>query len=396
MAQKSGQMRLAIEGGTPARPASLPPRVTILDSTRQAMAALLDSGAFSDWRGGPRVRAFERSLADLHGPGFHSVAVNSGTSALHLACDAAGIGSGDEVIIPCAAYVSAASAVVQVGAIPVVCDVDPVTLTMDVDDAASRIGPRTKALMPVHFWGCPSDMPRIMALAQDRGLLVIEDCGQSHGARVQDRIVGSFGTVSAYSFAPRKHISTGQGGALVSADSALAGRAADLANKGKGLGWLDYQTLGYSYVMPEFEALLGMNGLAILDEEIAARRKAAEIYRTVLADSGLRLWDDPPWGNHVYFKMPMALPPEFEDRLDWVIAAIQAENVSCRPTHPPLSSIGWLADYAAAQGAPFVPQELPNAYGILNRIFEVETGPGMTEEDVMISAQAVHRVISCL
>lgn len=387
---------LAICGGTPERPAALPPRIHVTEAIRDAMMRLIESGSFSDWRGGRYVAEFEEAFARWHGPDYYCVAVNSGTSALHLACAGLGIGPGDEVIIPCAAYVSAASAVVQMGGIPVVCDVDPTTLTMDVHDAATKITGRTRALMPVHFWGCASDMVAIMDLAERHGLLVIEDCGQSHGATARGRLVGSFGHASCYSFAPRKHISTGQGGAVVTRDGDLASRTRDLANKGKGLGWLDYRELGFSYVMPEFEALLGLNGLSQLDQEVASRRAAAEIYRLELAGTGLRMWDDPSWGTHVYFKMPLGLPPEHAADLDWVVDAIHAENVSCRPTHPPLSSISWLADYADERGSPFSPEQQPHAYKSLPLIFEVESGPNMTADDVRASARAVKKVISTL
>lgn len=387
---------LAIDGGVPVRPSPLPPRVTVLDSSRAAIAELLERGTFSDWRGGPRVRDFEATFARLHGIDFHCVAVNSGTSALHLACAALRIGPGDEVIIPCAAYVSAASAVAQVGGVPIVCDVDPKTLTMDLEDAARRITPRTRALLPVHFWGCPSDMMAIMRLADEHGLAVIEDCGQSHGALANDRIVGSYGHVSCYSFAPRKHISTGQGGAVVTPNSKLARIVGDLANKGKGLGWLDYRELGFSYVMPEFEAVLALNGIALLDNEIRSRRRAAAIYRRELDGSKLKIWDDPPWGEHVYFKMPFALPAEHRDALPWIIRAIQAENVNCRPTHPPLSSIPWLQQYVAGTGQHLSFDDQPHAYAVLPLVFEVETGPGMTEDDILDSARAIRKVISRL
>lgn len=387
---------LAIDGGVPVRPAPLPPRVTVLDSSRAAVAELLERGTFSDWRGGPRVRDFEDAFGRLHGADFRCVAVNSGTSALHLACAALRISTGDEVIIPCAAYASAASAVVQVGGVPVVCDVDPDTLTMDPEDVARKITERTRALLPVHFWGCPSDMAAIMQLADKRGLAVIEDCGQSHGAVANGRIVGSYGHVSCYSFAPRKHISTGQGGAVVTSDARLASVVADLANKGKGLGWLDYRELGYSYVMPDFEAVLGLNGMALLDDEIRRRRRAAEIYRQELDDVELRTWGDPQWGKHVYFKMPLALPARHRGALSWVVQAIQAENVSCRPTHPPLSGIPWLQQYIGVRGPDTHVSDQPHAYSVLPLIFEVETGPGMSESDIRDSAVAVRKVISRL
>jgi dTDP-4-amino-4,6-dideoxygalactose transaminase len=123
---------------------------------------------------------------------------------------------------------------------------------------------------------------------------------------------------------------------------------------------------------------------------------AAGIYRKELEGTGLRMWDDPPWGTHVYFKMPLALPPEQACSLDWVIKAISAENVSCRPTHPPLSSIGWLKEYAASHDKPYLPADTPNALETLPRIFEVETGPGMTTSDMAESARAIRKVVSAL
>lgn len=385
--------RLAIDGGSPVRAKPRPPQTTIVNSTRESVASLINSGIFSDWRGGACVREFEAAFADMHGSAFYSVAVNSGTSALHLACAALRIQPGDEVIIPCAAYVSAASAVVQVGAVPVICDVDPQTLTLDILDASRRITSKTRAVIAVHFWGCPSDMNSIGDLAASHDLAIIEDCGQSHGAMIGDQIVGSFGDISCYSFAPRKHISTGQGGAVVTRNEELAETVRNLANKGKGTGWLDYQELGFSYVMPDFEALLGINGIAILASEITNRRRAADIYRSALSDTEVRMWGDPDWGKHVYFKMPIGLPAGKRKALDWVVSAIQAENVSCRPSHPPLSSIAWLRKYIAdATGLPCRVDQ-PVAYELLSGAFEVETGPGLNDDDLSDSAWAVRKVI---
>jgi perosamine synthetase len=383
----------ALFGGTPVRPAPIPPRVVISDAIRRRINEQLDRGTFSDWRGGPAVRELERAFADFHGSGYECVALNSGTSALHLAVAALGIGPGDEVIMPCAAYVSAASAVVQEGGVPVICDVDPVSTTMDLADAERRITSRTKALLPVHFWGCPTDMTGVQRLADKYSLAVIEDCGQSHGATADDRVVGSFGDVSAYSFAPRKHISTGQGGAVVTPRPEVAAKMRSLANKGKGLGWLDYQTVGYSYVLPDLEALVGLNGLAQLGEEIERRRRFADIYREVLDGSIVDFWQDPAWGRHVYFKMPLALHAPYAGSLQTVIDAISAENVSCRPTHPPLSSIGWLAEYMRRNGVRCDEADLPASYAVLPRVFEVETGPGLDEDDMRESAAAVRKVL---
>jgi perosamine synthetase len=263
---------------------------------------------------------------------------------------------------------------------------------MDVSDAERRITSRTRVLLPVHFWGCPTDMDAVCGLAQKYDLLVIEDCGQSHGALIGTRPVGTFSDFACYSFAPRKHISTGQGGLTLTRTREHADRVRALANKGKGRGWLDYQTLGFSYVMSEFEALLGLDGLRHLDREIAARRRAVEVYRAVLSGTNLGLPQDPPWGTHVYFKLPLLLPAADPERRDEVIRAIDAEGVSCRPTHPPLTRIKWLAAYMLNRGADLRDETLPNALANLSRIIEVETGPDLPEEEAYRSARAVQKV----
>ncbi|OAB55262.1 hypothetical protein AY600_13820, partial [Phormidium willei BDU 130791] len=303
----TGPARLAIHGGPPARPAPLRPLVALTEAAKREVVAVLDDGELSRWYGGPQALRFERAFAAFHGVG-HGLAVNSGTSALHVAYAAAGLGPGDEVILPVAGYVSVAIAAVQQGAVPIFCDVQPGTLNMDPADLAERITPATKLIVPVHFWGRPAEMPAIMALAERHGLQVIEDCGQSHGARIAGRRVGSFGRLAAFSFAPRKHISTGQGGMVLARDAAAAEAARRIANKGKGDGWLDYRELGFSYAMPELDALVGLHQIDGLDAQLDLRRRLAAIYRAVLADTDLGLPEETPEVEHAYFKMPLRLP----------------------------------------------------------------------------------------
>jgi perosamine synthetase len=363
----------------------------VSERTRKRIAAILDRGCFAEWYGGPVVREFESKFAELTGSAG-AVAVNSGTSALHAAVAAAGISHGDEVIVPAAAYISAASVLVQQGAIPVIADIDPRTTTIDIEDIERRITERTRAVIPVHFWGCPSDMERLAALAARHALIVIEDCGQSHGATAGGRITGGIGDYGCYSFAPRKHITTGQGGMVVCRDAKACERVRALVNKGKGDGWLAYQELGFSYAMAEIEGALGLDGLEDLENEIARRRRAVETFTEALGGSGLQLPTDPPWGRHVYFKVPILLPTIDAGRRDAVVSAISAANVSCRPTHPPLYSIAWLAAYAADRARPFDPSTLPGAEELLPRAIEVESGPNLTPEDVRVSANIVLRV----
>jgi perosamine synthetase len=391
MVMKSG--RLAIHGGEPARPAPIKPRIVVADTLLDSVRELIEDGCFSDWYGGPRAHEFEREFAKYLGAGY-AVAVNSGTSALHLAVAAAGFGPGDEVLMPAAAYISAASVVLQQQATPVLCDIDAATMTIDPADAERRITERTKGILPVHFWGCTTDMERVCQLAGRYRLLVIEDCGQSHGARVASRYTGAIGDFGCFSLAPRKQLSTGQGGIVTCRSEENAQRVRELANKGKGPGWLDYHTLGFSYVMPEFEALLGLSGLLGLDLEVKRRRAACDLYRKILSDIPLSIPVDPPWGDHVYFKVPIVLPREAKGQRDFMVEALLAENVSCRPPHPPFYEIAWLSAESTRLGRPLKNTDYPVTADLLPRIIELESGPNMTPEDVEVSARAVAKVWS--
>jgi len=389
MSTKPG--RLAIHGGTPARPAPIKPRIAVSDTLLDSVRELIEDGCFSDWYGGPRAHQFEREFAKYLGAG-HAVAVNSGTSALHLAVAAAGFGPGDEVLMPAAAYISAASVTLQQQATPVLCDIDAATMTIDPADVERRITERTKGIIPVHFWGCTSDMERIGELAARHNLVIIEDCGQSHGARFGARYTGAIGDFGCFSLAPRKHLSTGQGGVVTCRSEENALRVRELANKGKGSGWLDYHTLGFSYVMPEFEALLGLSGLPGIAAEVKRRQEACDLYREILSDTPLSIPIDPPWGDHVYFKVPIILPREAQGERDFMVEALLAENVSCRPPHPPFYEIMWLREECARLGRPMNSAEYPVTADLLPRIVELESGPNMKPEDVEVSARAVLKI----
>jgi len=383
---------LAVLGGLPVRPRAIESTVTIGIEARREIADLLDDGNLSVWHGGPYSRRFEQAFAAHHGPEFHAVAVNSGTSALHLALAAAGVGPGDEVIIPAACYVSAATAAVQLGAIPIICDIDVDTLVMDVDAAAALIGPATKAVLPVHLWGYPVDVARLRTLCDDAGVALIEDTSQAPGTRVGNLKAGMYGDYATYSFAFRKHVSTGDGGMVLTKDEAAATRIRELANVGKGPGWEDYYSLGYSYRMVEFSAIVGRHGLTDLDSEIARRREAAQIYRETLAGTGLEPAREPDWGECSYFKLPIVMPAGSQHHREFLVEAVSAENVSCKVPHPALWQVPWLADYLRSHARYRGAEECPAAAGVLNRTFEVETGPHLPVHEAQASAEAVLRV----
>lgn len=385
--------RPAVEGGRPVRSAPIRPVVPVSAGARAEIEAVLRDGELSRWQGGPHAHRFEAAFAAYHGVPY-AVAVNSGTSALHVAYVAAGLGPGDEVLIPSAGYVSAAIAAVQEGAIPIICDVDPETMTLNPSDVERRIGPQTRLIVPVHFWGRPTEMDEIMRLAERHKLAVVEDCGQSHGAAIGRRVVGSIGHMAAFSFAPRKHICTGQGGMVIAKDPTHARLALETANKGKGDGWLDYHRLGFSYVMPDVDAIIGLDGLARLDQEIQQRQRVAAVFVDVLADSGIELPKVDPPIRHVYFKIPLRLPRALTRFAGRMISALLAENILARPSHPPMHLINWVKDFCIRQ-APAHPAVLlprPVAEAEIPRFIEVESGPNLTDEEAEISAIGVLRV----
>lgn len=385
--------KLAIEGGNPIRLKPIIPVVELSANCKEQVLSLLDKGVLSNWYGGSVSHEFEEAFARYFGMNY-GVAVNSGTSALHIAYAAAEIGPGDEIIIPSVGYVSAASAAIQEGALPVICDVEPQTLGMSPEDLEKRITTRTKLIVPVHMWGIPNDLTDIITIAQKHNIPILEDCGQAHGAKFKGQLVGSFGQMAAFSFAPRKHISTGQGGMVIFRDAELANKAKSVANKGKGHGWHDYHRLGYSYVMTDIEALVGLDGLEQLEAEVTKRRQAAQIYESILADSDLELQPIPTDRYACYFKYPFRLPAKFLPYKNFMIKALLEENISTRASHPPMHKIPWLADHIYKQAAnyPVANYPRPVAEREVIRVIEVETGPAMSEQDVYVSAKGVLKV----
>src|SRR2546428_9101324 len=186
---------------------------------RAAVARVLDRGVLSG-AGAPEMRGLEAEFAAAVGARF-CLATNSGTSALHIALAAAGIGAGDEVIVPALSFIATAQSVLHQGATPVFADIDPVTYNLDPADAGRRVTPRTRAMVPVHLHGLPADMDAINTLAQRAGLTVIEDAAQAHGALYKGRAVGTLGTMAAFSLNSTKNLPAGEGGLFVTSSQAL-------------------------------------------------------------------------------------------------------------------------------------------------------------------------------
>jgi dTDP-3-amino-3,4,6-trideoxy-alpha-D-glucose transaminase len=230
---------------------------------------------------GAEVNAFEAEFAAYHGVD-HAVGVATGTDAIELALRAAGLGRGDEVITVAHTAVPTICAIERAGAIPVLVDVDEETYTMDPAAARAAITPRSQAILPVHLYGQPADMVTLSAIAREKGLLLIEDCAQAHGARLNGQLVGTFSDLAAFSFYPTKNLgAVGDGGAVITNDVGYAEKLRRLRNYGQ-VSRYQYETRGVNSRLDELQAAVLRVKLPHLDDQNATRRRLAQRYGATL------------------------------------------------------------------------------------------------------------------
>ena len=261
-----------------------------------AITEVLDSGVYVL---GERVERFERAFAACCGVP-HGVAVNSGTSALQLALAAAGVGPGDEVITVPMTFVATVAAILYVGATPKLVDIDPVRGTMDPAALPRVLSSRTRAIIPVHLHGRMTDMKPILDIARPRGITVIEDAAQAHGATYQGRPAGSLGDMACFSFYPAKNLGAcGEGGALVTDDAALARRVRVLRDWGQEEKYVHLHH-GFNFRMDAIQGAILDVKLRHLEAWTMARHEVARRYDEGLSNNGIRLPERGPEGEHVY------------------------------------------------------------------------------------------------
>lgn len=249
------------------------------------------------------IDEFERRFSVLVG-GRYGVATTSGTTALHLALATMRIGPGDEVILPDCTMVSCLNAVLYTGAKPVLVDVDPMTRTIDPDRVEDAITPRTRAIMPVHLYGHPAELDRLLKLAQKHGIRIIEDAAEAHGALFRGNPVGAIGDVGCFSFYSNKIVTTGEGGMIVTRRRELAERARRLRDLAFATAKRDYRHTepAFNYRMTNVQAAIGVAQLRRFDEFVRHRRRCAQIYAEALAEVGdLELPQEAPWAKSVFW-----------------------------------------------------------------------------------------------
>lgn len=332
-------------------------RPIIGDEERAAVDRVLRSGMIAQ---GPEVAAFEEEFAALVG-GRLCVAVNSGTSALHLGLLAAGVGPGDEVIVPSFTFAATANSVALTGATPVFADIEPHHFCLDPRAVEAAITKRTAAIMPVHLYGHPAAMTELMMIAERHGLAVIEDSAQAHGASLHGTPVGAFGTVAMFSFYPTKNMTTGEGGMIVTADPEVARKARLLRNQGMERRY-ENELVGFNTRMTDINAAIGRVQLGKLPTWTEARQRNAKILDEGLhgvvvpavaegaehvyhqytirvhdRDDVQRRLTAAGIGTGVYYPIPNHRLPSFARSLDLVETERAAREVLSLPVHPSLS-----------------------------------------------------------
>ena len=270
--------------------------LSIKSEIDRAIARVLESGQFIL---GNEVAAFEENFA-AYCSAAHCVGLNSGTSALHLALLAAGVGPGDEVITVPFTFVATIAAIHYTGATPVFVDIDPVSYTMDPDKLERAITARTKAILPVHLYGQPAEMDPILEIARGHSKIVIEDAAQAHGAEYKGRRVGSLGEIACFSFYPGKNLGAyGEGGAIVTNNSEYDRIVRALRDWGQSRRY--YHNLrGFNYRMEAMQGAILRVKLRHLERWTEVRRYTADLYREVLPDAGIGLPAEMPYSRHVY------------------------------------------------------------------------------------------------
>ncbi|MEO6377533.1 MAG: DegT/DnrJ/EryC1/StrS family aminotransferase, partial [Caulobacteraceae bacterium] len=320
----------------------------------------------------------------------HAIATNNGTTALHVALVALGVGAGDEVIVPSLTYIATANAVKYCNGAPVLVDNDPITFNIDPADIEAAITPRTKGIIPVHLYGHPADMDAINAVAKKHGLFVLEDAAEAAGASYKGRKTGGLGDVATFSFFGNKIITTGEGGMVTTDDDALAARIRLL--RGQGMDserryW--FPVIGYNYRMTNIQAAIGLGQLERIEHHLEQRRRVAAAYRARLAplEDRLILPTAENWAEHVYWMYTVVLKDNVAKSRDQVMADVDAENIETRPVFYPMHVLPPYEDLNRPAG-------FPHADRCAERGINLPTFGTLTEDEIERVAAALERSLA--
>jgi perosamine synthetase len=315
----------------------IPVNEPLLDGNeKKYLIECIDTGWISSE--GPFVKKFEEFFASRVGRKY-GIAVSNGSVAMDAAIIALGIKAGDEVIMPAFTIISCAAAIVRIGAIPVVVDSDPLTWNMDISQVEEKITPRTKAIMVVHIYGLPVDMDPLMAIARRHNLKIIEDAAEMHGQTYNGRPCGSFGDISTFSFYPNKHITTGEGGMIVTDNEEIAVHCRSLRNLCfKPEKRFVHDELGFNFRMTNIQAALGLAQLERLDTFVERKRIMGRYYSESLSSlKGIQLpFPKMPYAENIYWVFGMVLQEEIPFDAEQAMKKLAVLNIGSRPFFWPM------------------------------------------------------------
>lgn len=366
------------------------------DDEWQAVREPLKTGWLTQ---GPKVAAFEKAFAKRHQV-KHALATTSCTTGLHLILAAAGIGAGDEVIVPAFTWVSTANVVLYCGATPVFVDVSPVTNNINTEDLVKRITPKTKAVIAVHLFGLCADIPHIRSVLPPEVLLV-EDCACAAGASLNGVHAGGLGDAGAFSFHPRKSITTGEGGMVTTNNDALAETANILRNHGASISeeqrhngsspYLlpEFNLLGFNYRMTDIQGAVGLVQLGKLDRFIAERQQWAEFYREQLS---VIPWLRLPWfpvnGNHAWQAFVTYVDPDKSSiSRNQIMEQLQSKGIATRPGTHAVHMLGYYRDLLGLK-----PDDFPGAKQCNDNTMAIPLHNRMTAEDYEYVVKALKEI----
>jgi perosamine synthetase len=349
------------------------------------IAKVLASGYLTQ---GPKTAEFEQTVADYIGCRY-AFAMSSCTTALHLALVVLGIRSGDEVLVADFTFPATANVVVQQGATPVLVDIDLNTYTVNPTDLLAKITERTKAIIPVDAFGCAADYDKILKIAAEHNLPVIEDAATAIGAQYYNRFCGNLTTLGCFSFNPRKVITTGEGGMITTDNAELAEKIKLLRSHGgvKVGNWYEYEAAGFNYRLSDLQGAMGVAQMEKLPEIIARRRELAKALSERLAGiPGIRTPIEPKWGGHIY-QSYVILVDEDLDR-DKIVGGMKLHGIETTlGTYALHMQPVFQRDYGYLSG------QLPKSLAAFKRTITLPLYPQMSEEDLDLVAENLRDVV---
>jgi len=372
------------------QPTFIPVNEPLLDGNeKKYLTECIDTGWISSE--GPFIKQFEEKFSAQVGR-KHGIAVCNGTAALDAAIEALGIGPGDEVIMPTFTIISCIGQIVRSGAKPVLVDSDPVTWNMDVSQIEAKITAHTKAIMVVHIFGLPVDIDPVLNLARRHGLKVLEDAAQMHGQLYKGQPCGSFGDISTFSFYPNKHITTGEGGMIVTNDDQLAEDCRSLRNLCfQPHKRFVHERLGWNLRMTNMQAALGLAQLERLDEFVARKRRMGTRYTELL--SGLRGVQLPlprtDYAENIYWVYGLVLDESVDLDAEEAMKRLAAKGVGTRPFFYPMHQQPVLRKMGLFESV-----ALPLAERLYKQGFYIPSGMALTDDQAQRVAEAVRGVLA--